>query len=161
MKKHIIGSILLSAALLLSSCGGKSEKTAYTAEDVTVLLDAGVFSGEMEQVDGAVAVGLFGLDAAAVEEITCYMAINSSVSADEVAVFVLTDEEAAQAAESACQAFCAAGRHPRISGARASQAHLSSHWARASGPSPAGTRAWKYPRARRARAMRLGVSPVS
>ena len=104
MKKHIIGSILLSAVLLLSSCGGKSEKTAYTAEDVTVLLDAGVFSGEMVQVDGAVAVGLFGLDAAAVEEITCYMAINSSVSADEVAVFVLTDEEAAQAAESACQA---------------------------------------------------------
>ena len=50
MKKHIIGSILLSAVLLLSSCGGKSEKTAYTAEDVTVLLDAGVFSREMEQV---------------------------------------------------------------------------------------------------------------
>ena len=103
MKKRIM-TVLLSALLLLSGCGGGGEKSAYTAEDVTALLDAGAFSGEMEQVDGSVAAGLFGLDASTVEEITCYMAINSSVSADEVAVFVLADEEAAQAAESACQA---------------------------------------------------------
>ena len=102
MKKRIM-TVLLSALLLLSGCGGGGEKSAYTAEDVTAILDAGAFSGEMEQVDGSVAAGLFGLDASTVEEITCYMAINSSVSADEVAVFVLTDEEAAQAAESACQ----------------------------------------------------------
>ena len=104
MKKRVI-PILLAVVLLLSGCSkAGSEKSAYTAEDVAVLLDAGAFSGEMEQVDGTVAAGLFGLDASTVEEITCYMAINSSVSADEVAVFVLTDEDAAQTAESACQA---------------------------------------------------------
>ena len=103
MKKALI-CLLLTAVLALSACSGGGGKSAYTAEDVQTLLDAGVFSGEMEQVDSAVAAGLFGLDAATVEEITCYMAINSSVSADEVAVFVLTDEAAAQTAEEACVA---------------------------------------------------------
>lgn len=104
MKRRVI-PVLLAVALLLSGCGGKSgEKSAYSVADVTALLDSGAFTGDMEQVDGAVAAGLFGLDASTVEEITCYMATNSSVSADEVAVFVLADEDAAQAAESACQA---------------------------------------------------------
>ena len=49
MKKRIM-TVLLSALLLLSGCGGGGEKSAYTAEDVTALLDAGAFSGEMEQV---------------------------------------------------------------------------------------------------------------
>ena len=102
MKKRMIPA-LLAALLLLSSCGGKSEKTAYNAQDVTALLDSGAFSGDMEQVDGAVAASLFGLAGDTVEEITCYMATNSSVSADEVAVFILTDEDAATAAESACR----------------------------------------------------------
>ena len=102
MKRRMI-PVLLALVLLLSGCGGKEEKSVYTAEDVAALLDSGAFSGEMEQVDGNVAAGIFGLDAATVEEITCYMAINSAVSADEVAVFVLADEAAAQAAESACQ----------------------------------------------------------
>ena len=101
MKKWMIPT-LLAALLLLSGCGGASEKSAYTAEDVTTLLDSGAFTGDMEQVESTVAVSLFGLDADTVEEITCYMATNSSVSADEVAVFVLTDEDAAAAAESRC-----------------------------------------------------------
>ena len=95
---------LLAVLLVLSGCGKKSEKTAYTADDVTALMDAGAFTGELEQVDGAVAAALFGLDSSTVVEITCYMAINTAVSADEVAVFVLTDEAAAKAASSACQA---------------------------------------------------------
>ena len=102
MKKTQAIAALLVLALLMSSCGGSS-KSAYTAQDVTSLLDAGVFTGEMEQVDSAAAAGMFGLDPDTVVEITCYMAINSSVSADEVAVFILTDEEAAAAAENACQ----------------------------------------------------------
>ena len=103
MKKWMIPTVM-TVLLLLSGCGGGSEKSAYTADDVAALLDAGAFTGDMEQVDGTVAARLFGLDADTVEEITCYMATNSSVSADEVAVFVLTDDEAATAAEGACQA---------------------------------------------------------
>lgn len=103
MKKQMIAA-MLAVLLLLSGCGKKSEKTAYTADDVTTLMDSGAFSGDMEQVDSAVAATLFGLDTNTVVEITCYMATNSAVSADEVAVFVLTDEEAAKTAVSACQA---------------------------------------------------------
>lgn len=103
MKKQII-SLSLAVLLLLSGCGSKSEKVAYTADDVTALIDAGAFSGDMEQVDSDVAANLFDLDSSTVVEITCYMATNSAVSADEVAVFVLTDESAAETAESACQA---------------------------------------------------------
>lgn len=97
------GILLLLPVFLLSACGKGQEKDAYTLEDADALLDAGVFSGEMEEVDGAVAATIYGIDPDTVSEAVCYMAINASVSADELSIFILTDESAAEAAESACQ----------------------------------------------------------
>ncbi len=94
---------LLALALLLSACGGGG-KAAYTTGAAKALLDAGAFSGEMEEVDGATAAMIYGLDAATVKECVCYMASNTSVNADEVTVLVLTDENAAKAAVTACEA---------------------------------------------------------
>ena len=85
--------MFLLVLLTLSGCGGQG-KDAYTVEDVETLLDAGAFSGEMEAVDGTIAATIYGIDSSTVTEAACYMAINSSVSADEVSVFVLTDEAA-------------------------------------------------------------------
>ena len=100
----------LAAALcllaLLSGCSPRDDSTSarlYSTQDVQTLLESGAFSGAMEEVDSDMIALLYGLDEASVEEGVCYMALNTSVSADEVTVLVLTDEDAAQAAQEACQ----------------------------------------------------------
>ena len=105
MKKTMFKALalLLASVFLLSACGGKSGG-AYTVQDVQTLLDAGVFSGQMERVDKDVLLVLYGIDAATVEDCAGALALDSSVSADEVAVLVLTDEQAAQDAEAALEA---------------------------------------------------------
>ena len=92
--------------LLLCACGGtdSGSKAAYSAQNAQDLIDAGAFTGEMEEVDGDVAAALYGLDADTVAECRCFMAVNTAVSADEVTVLVLTDEKAADAAVAACKA---------------------------------------------------------
>lgn len=103
MKKRLILPIL-AILLLLCACGGTGTgKDTYAVSDAKALLDAGVFSGEMEQVDSATAVMVYGIDSATVKDCACYMASNTSVNADEVTVLVLTDEAAAKDAAAACQ----------------------------------------------------------
>ena len=105
MKKRIL-AIALAAMALLSACGGEQgneTKKDYTADDAQALLDAGVFDGEMEAVDSYVAAMLYGLDEADVTEAVCYMAADTSASADELAVLILADEAAAQKAEAGCK----------------------------------------------------------
>ncbi len=96
-------ALLLASVLLLGACGGK-RAGAYTVQDVQTLLDAGVFSGQMERVDKDVLLVLYGIDASTVEDCAAALALDSSVSADEVAVLVLADEQAAQDAETALEA---------------------------------------------------------
>ena len=100
-RRLLLPALLL--ALLLTACG-EGGPAPYTTGVVDKLLEAGVFSGEMEPVDGDILTILYGMDEATVTEAAGCLAIDTSVSADEVAVFVLTDESAAAAAEEACRA---------------------------------------------------------
>lgn len=101
MKRAAAYALLL--ALLLCACGQKAPDP-YTAADAEALLAAdGLFSGGLAPVDGDIAVLLYGLDSSAVTQAVCYMAANTSVSADELTILILTDEEAAMAAEAACR----------------------------------------------------------
>lgn len=93
----------LALALLLCACGGGQSAEPYTADTATALLDAGAFSGQMEEVDSATALLLYGIDEADVSECVCYMASNTSVSADEVTVLVLKSEDAVEGAIAACK----------------------------------------------------------
>lgn len=94
---------LLLAVLALTGCGGRA--MPFATEDVARLLEADAFPGsEMEMLESDILVMLYGLDAASVTDCAGYLATNTSVSADEAAVFVLTDEAAAVAAEEACRA---------------------------------------------------------
>ena len=95
--RRMIGCAL-ALLVLLTGCSGEA---AYTADDVQALLDAGLFEGDMEAVDSAVAPLVLGVDAGSVTDCVCYMATNTAASADEAAVLILTDEAAAQAAEDA------------------------------------------------------------
>jgi len=93
----------LALALLLCACGGGESKAPYSADTVKALLDAGAFSGQMEEVDSTTALLLYGIDEADVDDCVCYMATNTSVSADEVTVLVLKSEDAVEGAVAACK----------------------------------------------------------
>ena len=102
MKRRVLAPVL-ALMLVLAACSAGPKAADYTVEDAQKLLEAGAFSGEMEAVDGDVVSALYGLDSGTVQACAGYMAINTSVSADEVTVLVLADEEGAKAAAEACQ----------------------------------------------------------
>lgn len=124
--KRIVYILLLLAALLCG-CGGKESLASYTAADAQALLDAGVCSGEMEKVDAYVAAMLYGVEEEQITDCACYLALDTSVSADELSVLVLADEAAARAAEEgahrrvesqieSCALYCP-DQVPRLEGA--------------------------------------------
>lgn len=126
MKKRIL-SLALTLVLLLCGCGG-SEKNAYTLSHADELLASGAFEGsEMGPVDMDVVSILYGIGTSAITEGVCYMAANTSASADELTLLILTDEESAIAAEAAfrtrvesqlivCKSYCPAAV-PRLENA--------------------------------------------
>lgn len=97
MKKIL--SVFLSSVLVLSltACGEKAPTAFDPAKDAQALLDeAGVFAATLEPIDQATACALYGIDEATVTASAVYMA--NATSAEELAIFALTDEEAAQTA---------------------------------------------------------------
>lgn len=102
MKKIIMAALAL---MLLCGCGGTAAKAPYTLDAADTVLNSGAFEGsEMAPLDSAVIPMLYGIDSAAITECAAYMAVNTSVSADELVVLICTDEDAAMAAEEACKA---------------------------------------------------------
>ena len=103
-------AVLLLALLTLSGCGAKGQSPAnspeaarpYAVGDALTLVEAGTFDGQMAEADQWVLAPQYGVDPATVVESAWYTAQDTSVSADEVAVFILADNAAAQAAEEAC-----------------------------------------------------------
>ena len=103
MMKKIIMAVL--ALMLLCSCGQNNAKPHYSSTYAYMLMESSAFEGsEMAPLDTPVVAILYGIDAATITECHDYMAVNTSVSADELVVLVLTDGEAAIAAEAACKA---------------------------------------------------------
>jgi len=102
MKKCLI--LPLQAVLaMLTACGTTAGQVPYRAADAKASVDAGAFSGVMTEVDNEVVPLLFGVEDAAFAECSCYTASNTSVSADEVTVFVMKDADGASAAVEACR----------------------------------------------------------
>lgn len=99
---------LLFAALMavsLVGCSSSAPKTpaAYAVEDAQVLLDAEVFNGDMAEIDLDTVAMLYDIDRDTIQDGVSYLATNTSVSADELTILILTDEAAAQTAETACE----------------------------------------------------------
>jgi len=102
MRKRILAAAL--AFLLLCACGSGGSKAAYTLEHSNELINSGAFEGsEMAILDAPVIPILYKLDPETITASRAYMATNTSVSADELVILILTDEEAAIAAEKACR----------------------------------------------------------
>jgi len=94
---------LLAVLAMLTACGTTAEPPAYQAADAKALVDAGAFSGTMTEVDNEVVPLLYGVEEEAIAACSCYIASNSSVSADEVAVFVMEDAAGADVVLEACK----------------------------------------------------------
>ena len=97
-------SALLLLLLLLCGCSRPAAETPYTPALAEELLASGAFEGsEMAPLDMDVVSVLFGIDPASITEGVYYMAANTSVSADELLILVLADEQAAMDARMACE----------------------------------------------------------
>lgn len=99
--------LLTSLCLLLCACSGKESIASYVPADARSLVEAGAFDGTMEEVDAFIVSMLYGIAEEEITECVGFLAINTSVSADEVTVLVMKDEEAALRAEEACKARAA------------------------------------------------------
>lgn len=97
MKKLLCATIGFALLLSLCACGGKEETAApFSPADATALLESGAFSEALESIDTDVACALYGIDETTVTEAAVYG--STGATAEELAILVLTDEEAAQAA---------------------------------------------------------------
>ena len=94
---------ILILCALMCACSPKESLASYTVSDAQALVNAGVCDGEMEPVDAFIVSMLYGIDEGSITECVGYLAIDTSVSADEVTVLVMKDEESAIAAEEACR----------------------------------------------------------
>lgn len=101
MKLQIVLLLILILTGLLSSCA--EAPAPYTAEDARTLLDSGAFEEGLAEVSGPAIPLLYGIDDGELVECVSFRAVNTAVSADEVTVLILTDEDAAERAEQACR----------------------------------------------------------
>ena len=92
---------MLISFLLL--CGCSAGETPYTVGDAQILLEAGLFNGDMGPVDKNIVSLLYGIDEDTLQDCICYMAAGTASSADELAILILTDADAARLAQAACQ----------------------------------------------------------
>lgn len=104
MKKLLSGLFALLLLLSLPACGGEKDPSPFDPEaDTKTLLEApGTFSGELEELELSTACALYGIEEDTVDSGKVYVG-NAGVSLEELAVFVLSDSQAAQEALTALQ----------------------------------------------------------
>lgn len=101
MKQKLI-ALCGALCLLLAGCGGGgSGARPFTADDVQTLLDAGIFSEELEPVDADLVCPLYGLDEALVSDCAAYL--STGATAEELVLFTAADESGAQTIKTACE----------------------------------------------------------
>lgn len=104
MKKIRFGILSLTLCLSLAACGGGKEPSPFdpAADAQTLLAADGAFTSDLTAVEEATACALYGIDPDTVTGCAVYMG-NTGVSLEELAIFTLTDGEAAEAALTALE----------------------------------------------------------
>lgn len=99
MKKLLYALCSAALCLSLAACGGSGagDPAPFDPEtDAKALLETpGVFSNPLEEIDQATACALYGIDETTVESCKVYVG-NAGVSLEELAVFTLTGDTAAE-----------------------------------------------------------------
>lgn len=104
MKKIRFGILSLTLCLSLAACGGGKESSPFdpAADAQTLLAADGAFTADLTAVEEATACALYGIDPNTVTGCAVYTG-NTGVSLEELAIFTLTDGEAAEAALTALE----------------------------------------------------------
>ena len=111
MKKLIALCMLLSVVLSCVGCGAKEVSAPYSVDCVQALVDGGVFSEELETLEGDIPFALyvladFGLTLQDLKE--CAAVRSAGGTCEEAAVLVFVDEGKAAAAMEAMEHYLAA-----------------------------------------------------
>lgn len=104
MKRKLV---CLLFCLTLASCGNPAGAALepYNGDDVTTLLNAGLFSEAPEELDDDIACALLGVDPEQVSD--CQVYLPTSTNAEALALLVLNDAAGAEDAKSACEVWIA------------------------------------------------------
>lgn len=97
MKKFLSVFLLTGLLLSLAACKGESPKADLTLTDAQTLLDSAAFSEALEEIDLEIACSLYSLDQDKVTEAAVYG--STGATAEELALFIFTDADAATAAK--------------------------------------------------------------
>ncbi len=102
IKRGAAAVLALLLAVSLAACGGKETKEFDAESTPKALMDAGAFSEELEELEEDILLRLYELDES---KVTAAAGFGSTgLTAEEVAVFEMTDEQAAEDAELLLQA---------------------------------------------------------
>lgn len=103
MRKFLFVFLLTGLLLSLAACGGQEETPLrdFTTADAQTLLNSDAFSEALEEIDLDIACELYGLDRNKVNEGAVYG--STGATAEELAIFVFTDADTAQAAQETFQ----------------------------------------------------------
>lgn len=83
---------MLILSMTLPGCS--QEEPLDTQATATALLESGAFSEQLEPIDSSIALNLYYIDSAMVEEVIVYG--STGATAEEIAVITANDDEAAQ-----------------------------------------------------------------
>lgn len=95
-------AILALMLLALTACGGDGARAFDPEKTPKALMDAGAFSEELEELEEDILLRLYELDESKVAAAAGFA--STGLTAEEVAVFEMTDEAAAKEAEALLQA---------------------------------------------------------
>lgn len=96
MKKFLFLLSAVSLCLSLAACGGKTVSPFDPEKDAKTLLETpGIFGETLTEIEQSTACALYGIDEDTVTASAVYAALSS---AEELAIFTFSDEDAAQAA---------------------------------------------------------------
>lgn len=99
--KRIFG-LVLAAAMVFALVGCTDSKEPFDVErDTQALLDGGAFSENLEEMDEVIFTRLYGLEEGTLSEGKVYG--STGATAEEVAIFEFSSEEAAKAAVTLCE----------------------------------------------------------
>ena len=103
LKRALAGVMAGVIALTLVACGGKKKAAEFDAESTpTALMASGAFSEELEQLEEVILLRLYEMDESKVTASAGFA--STGLTAEEVAVFEMTDEAAAEEGEALLRA---------------------------------------------------------
>ena len=101
VKRILAAGLALALLLSLAACGGKVREFDVDATP-KALMEAGAFSEELEELEEVILLRLYEMDESKVSKAAGFA--STGLTAEEVAVFEMVDEQAAKDAEAVLQA---------------------------------------------------------